>query len=72
MVNESGFADTMAASGSGRLIERSDLGAWKAAYLDAKDPELRQQWAEAGRPYVEARFSMQVQIEALERLLVVH
>ena len=37
-----------------------------------KDPQLRQQWAEAGRPYVEARFSMQVQIEALERLLVVH
>lgn len=72
MVNESGFADTMAASGSGCLIERSDLGAWKAAYLDAKDPQLRQQWAEAGRPYVEARFSMQVQIEALERLLVVH
>ena len=69
MVDEGGFADTMSKSNSGRLIARDDLGAWKAAYLDAKDDNLRQRWAEAGRPYVEQHYSMEVQIAALERLL---
>lgn len=69
MVDEGGFADTMAKSNSGRLIARDDWGAWKAAYLDAKDDKLRKRWSQAGRPYVEQHFSMEVQIEALERLL---
>lgn len=68
MVNEGGFADTMSPVNSGRLIQRGDLGAWKGAYLDAKDPELRKAWAEAGRTHVETHFSMKVQIEALEQL----
>lgn len=69
MVNEGGFADTMAKSGSGRLIERNDAAGWKAAYLDSKDPVLRKQWAKQGRSYVESNFVQDVQIEALERLL---
>ena len=69
MVDEGGFSDTMAKSNSGRLIAREDWGAWKAAYLDAKDDKLRKRWSQAGRPYVEQHFSMDVQIEALERLL---
>jgi len=69
MVDEGGFADTMAKSNSGRLLPRGDLGAWKAAYLDAKDPVLRNAWAEAGRTYVETNFALKIQIEALEQLL---
>ncbi len=68
MVDEGGFANTMGRVKSGRLIQRGDLGAWKGAYLDAKDPELRGAWAKAGRSYVESHFSMKVQIEALEQL----
>ena len=69
MVNEGGFSDTMGHANSGRLIDRKDIAAWKGAYLDAKDPELRKAWAKAGRTHVETYFSMKVQIEALERLL---
>jgi glycosyltransferase involved in cell wall biosynthesis len=69
MVNEGGFAHTLASVESGRLIPRNDMAAWKAAYLDAKDPELRKKWATAGRAYVEENFTTPVQIAALERML---
>jgi len=69
MVDEGGFACTMSPVDSGLLLPRHDLAAWKAAYLDAKDPVLRKAWAEAGRPYVEKHFTLEVQIAALERML---
>ena len=40
------------------------------AYLDAKDPVLRQAWAKSGEAYVEEYFNVDVQIEALERMLL--
>ena len=70
MVDEGGFACTMSPVDSGRLLPRHDISAWKAAYLDAKDPALRDTWAKAGRPYVEKNFTLEVQIAALERMLV--
>ncbi|MBT61422.1 MAG: hypothetical protein CMA63_07735 [Euryarchaeota archaeon] len=68
MVDEGGFQCTMSPVDSGRLIARNDMGEWKAAYLDAKDPELRKKWADNGRPYVEKNFTLDVQIKALERM----
>ena len=68
MVDEGGFACTMASVESGLLLARNDLSSWKAAYLDAKDPILREAWAKAGRPYVEKNFTLEVQIAALERM----
>jgi len=70
MVDEGGFACTMAPVESGRLLARHDLSAWKAAYLDAKDLTLRKRWATVGRPYVEQHFTLEVQIAALERMLL--
>jgi hypothetical protein len=70
MVDEGGFACTMGPVDSGRLLARYDAGAWKAAYLDAKDPTLRASWAKAGRPYVEEYFTLETQITALEQMLV--
>ena len=46
-----------------------DREAWFQAYEDIKNPDLRQQWAEVGRPYVETNFTLPVQIAALEQLL---
>jgi glycosyltransferase involved in cell wall biosynthesis len=69
MVNEGGFTNTMSMVESGRLIPRDDLAAWKAAYIEANDPEVRRAWAQAGRTYVEAYFAVSVQIEALEQML---
>ena len=70
MVNEGGFADTMKGCDSGRLIDRNDAAGWKAAYLDAKDPALREQWAKQGRAYVEANFVQAVQIKAMTNLFI--
>ena len=70
MIDEGGFACTMGPVDSGRLLPRHDTGAWKAAYLDSKDPTLRKDWAQAGRPYVEEHFTLETQIAALERMLV--
>ena len=71
MVDEGGFACTMGPVDSGRLLARYDTGAWKAAYLDAKDPILRTAWAQAGRPYVEEHFTLETQIAALETIITV-
>ena len=70
MVDGGGFACTMGPVDSGRLLPRHDTGAWKAAYLDAKNPILRKDWAQAGRPYVEEHFTLETQIAALERMLI--
>ena len=70
MVDEGGFACTMASVESGLLLARNDLSSWKAAYLDAKDPILKEAWAKAGRPYVEKNFTLEVQIAALERMFL--
>ncbi len=69
MVDEGGFTCTMSPVDSGRLLPRNDLGAWKASYLDSKDPVLRKAWADVGRPYVETHFTLEVQIAALERMM---
>jgi glycosyltransferase involved in cell wall biosynthesis len=70
MVDEGGFACTMTPVESGLLLARNDLDAWKVAYLNAKDPALRETWAKAGRPYVEEHFTLETQIAALEQMLV--
>ena len=69
MVDEGGFQCTMSGVDSGRLIRRDDEGAWTQAYEEAKNPDVRRAWAEVGRPYVEAKFTLPVQIAALERML---
>ena len=69
MVDEGGFNCTLSRVDSGRLLSRNDAAGWKNAYLDAKDPVLREAWAKAGREYVEEYFNVDVQIEALERML---
>ena len=69
MVDEGGFRCTLSRIDSGRLLPRDDAAAWKNAYLDAKDPVLREAWAKAGRTYVEEYFKVNVQIEAIERML---
>jgi glycosyltransferase involved in cell wall biosynthesis len=69
MVDEGGFNCTLSRVDSGRLLARDDAAGWKNAYLDAKDPVLREAWAKAGRPYVEEYFKVDVQIEAIERML---
>ena len=69
MVDEGGFNCTLSRVESGRLIPRADTAAWSNAYRDAKDPVLREAWAKAGRSYVEEYFSVNVQIEAMERIL---
>lgn len=69
MVDEGGFQCTMSGVESGRLLRRDDREAWLQAYEDIKNPDLRQQWAEVGRPYVETNFTLPVQIAALEQLL---
>ena len=70
MVDEGGFKCTLSRVESGRLLPRGDTAAWNNAYLDAKDPVLREAWAKAGRAYVEEYFPVGVQIEALERILM--
>ena len=69
MVDEGGFQCTMSGVESGRLLRRGDREAWLQAYEDIKNPDVRQQWAEVGRPYVETNFTLPVQIAALEQLL---
>ena len=69
MVDEGGFQCTMSGVDSGRLLRRDDEGAWTQAYEEAKNPDVRRAWAEVGRPYVEAKFTLPVQIAALERML---
>ena len=70
MVDEGGFNCTLSRVDSGRLLSRNDAAGWKNAYLDAKDPVLRQAWAKAGRAYVEEYFHPDVEIAALERMLL--
>lgn len=70
MVDEGGFNCTLSRVDSGRLLSRDDAAGWKNAYLDAKDPVLRQAWAKAGRAYVEEYFHPDVEIAALERMLL--
>ena len=69
MVDEGGFQCTMSGVDSGRLLRRDDESAWTQAYEEAKNPDVRRAWAEVGRPYVEAKFTLPVQIAALERML---
>lgn len=69
MVDEGGFHFTMEAADAGRLVDRHDAEGWRAAYAAASDPDLRQQWAEAGRAHVATNYPPKAQIEAVERLL---
>lgn len=70
MVDEGGFHNTMSPVDSGMLIERFDYAAWNEAYRLAQDDETRKLWALNGRKYVEENFTLNVQIEALENLLL--
>ena len=69
MVDEGGFQCTMSGVESGLLLRRDQPEAWKAAYASLKNPEQHEAWATVGRPYVEANFTLSVQIEALERMM---
>lgn len=77
-VDEGGFHWTMKDANSGLLLERAPLRAksydvatkvWHQAYEMAQNPDIRQNWAQAGRPHVEGKFTLKVQADALERLL---
>ena len=69
MVDEGGFQCTMSGVESGRLIRRDHPEGWKEAYQALDDAELRAAWSEVGRPYVESKFTLHVQVAALERML---
>ena len=66
-VDEGGFHHTMKGVDSGMLLDRD--GDWKAAYKAAQDEDNRNNWALAGRPHVEGQFTLEVQADALEKLL---
>ena len=69
MVDEGGFQCTMSGVESGLLLRRDQPEAWDSAYASLKNPEQHEAWATMGRPYVEANFTLPVQIEALERMM---
>jgi glycosyltransferase involved in cell wall biosynthesis len=66
-VDEGGFHYTMKDVDSGMLLERD--GNWNAAYEAAQDEDNRNNWAAAGRTHVEGKFTLEVQADALEKLL---
>ena len=66
-VDDGGFHYTMKDVDSGMLIERD--GDWNTAYEAAQDENNRKNWASAGRPHVEGKFTLEVQADALEKLL---
>ncbi len=66
-VDEGGFHYTMKDANSGMLLERN--GDWNAAYEAAQDEDKRNIWAAAGRLHVEGKFTLDVQADALEKLL---
>jgi len=77
-VDEGGFHYTMTGAGSGQLLPRPplsaasdhpDMAAWHQAYDQAQDADIRRDWAVAGRNHVEGGFTLEVQAQALERLL---
>ena len=77
-VDEGGFHWTMKDAKSGLLIGRAPLRAetydamtkdWHQAYQMAQNLEIRKEWADTGRPHVEGKFTLNVQADALERLL---
>ena len=69
MVDEGGFQCTMSGVESGRLLRRNDQAAWRQAYQELGNTDLRTAWADVGRRHVEQNFTLDVQIAALERML---
>lgn len=55
---------------SGMLIAREDYELWDEAYRLSQDENTRKLWAGNGRKYVEENFTIDVQISALENLLL--
>ena len=49
MVDEGGYRHTVEDGVSGRLLPRGDWNVWHAALEQAKDTEIRNAWAAAGR-----------------------
>ena len=70
MVDEGGFHYTMDSVDSGMLISREDYESWDEAYGLAQDVDTRKLWADNGREYVEENFTIDVQLDALENLLL--
>jgi len=70
MVDEGGFHYTMGLVDSGMLISREDYESWNEAYGLAQDDDTRKLWAGNGRKYVEENFTIDVQLDALENLLL--
>ena len=70
MVDEGGFHYTMDSVDSGMLISREDYESWDEAYGLAQDVDTRKLWADNGRKYVEENFTIDVQLDALENLLL--
>jgi glycosyltransferase involved in cell wall biosynthesis len=70
MVDEGGFHYTMNNADSGMLIPREDYELWDEAYRLSQDEDTRKLWAKNGRKYVEGHFTMDVQMSALENMLI--
>jgi glycosyltransferase involved in cell wall biosynthesis len=70
MVDEGGFHYTMKNVESGMLIAREDYELWDEAYRLSQDENTRKLWAGNGRKYVEENFTIDVQMSALENLLL--
>lgn len=70
MVDEGGFHYTMKNADCGMLISREDYELWGEAYRLSQDEDTRKSWAKTGRKYVENNFTIDVQMNALENLLL--
>jgi glycosyltransferase involved in cell wall biosynthesis len=52
-VNEGGYTETIVDQLNGRLVERGDIGAWRRALEQARDPGTRERWARKGLDRIE-------------------
>ena len=70
MVNEGGFRDSVIDGVNGRLLSRSDYGAWHLSLEQAADSGTRMSWAEAGRARIaEMDLSPDTHCHRLESIL---
>jgi len=70
MVNEGGFLDSVIDGVNGRLLPRSDYGAWHSALEQAADSGTRALWTEAGRARIaEMDLSPDTHCHRLESIL---
>ena len=68
-VNDGGFRDTIVDDLNGRLLPREDTDAWHEAIEQARLPENRKRWSEAGIDRIRTMFTFDIQAKALLNLL---